>query len=435
MYEHLFLTEARIAGSLDHPHIVSLHDLGKLDNAYFMSMEYVHGISGAELLSKAARARGFVELAPALRIVALMAEALNYCHNTLDLDDIPLGILHHDVSPHNIQIGFDGAVKLLDFGVATRLGHDAPRGRRGKFAYMSPEAISEKEIDHRSDLFSLGVILYELTLGRRLFKGKSPDETMERVLSGRIRRPTEVRADYPPELESALLRVLSLDADDRHLTGEAFASELRRIAHSLELDLSREGLVRYLDGLYGDEILTRKAELAALSTASLEQHRRRRRRKKSSADNETDVVLMDSSIEELSLVSDSVETPKTGTGASAVSSDQYASDLKADPASTAPIPIHPDAVLTPTPIPEFGSSSAEEARLPDPEPSGEFSTASYVALDLPSEANDRDPDVELTQARTELRKVRRRSLWLGIGAVALLIAQYLLNSGYLMSGG
>ena len=81
-----------------------------------------------------------------------------------------MGVIHHDISPHNIQIGYEGAVKLLDYGVATQLGHSSPRGRRGKFAYMSPEAVNKAPTDHRSDLFSLGIVLYEMTVGRRLFK-------------------------------------------------------------------------------------------------------------------------------------------------------------------------------------------------------------------------------------------------------------------------
>ncbi|MCA9527352.1 MAG: serine/threonine protein kinase, partial [Myxococcales bacterium] len=138
-YERLFLGEARITALLDHPNVISLHDLGKLDDAYFMAMEYIHGLSGAELMAAAARARTPVPVGVALRLAMCTADALQYCAEGIDLDGQTFGVIHHDVSPHNIQVGFDGAVKLLDFGVATQVGRPAPAGRRGKFAYMSPE--------------------------------------------------------------------------------------------------------------------------------------------------------------------------------------------------------------------------------------------------------------------------------------------------------
>lgn len=277
-YEQLFLTEARLHAVLNHPHIVSLHDLGKLDDAYFMAMEYVHGVSGAELMARAAQRRKPLPMGCTLRIVIAMAEALHYGHVALDdLGEDALAILHHDVSPHNIQIGYDGAVKLLDYGVATREGHPAPGGRRGKPAYMSPEAISKDALDQRSDLFSLAIVLYEMTLSRRLFKAGTAKETMARAKAALVKPPHEIDPDYPRDLETVVLKALSRDRGRRYDTGQAFATALKTVAEAHEFDLTQEAFAAYLTDLYGDEITRRQLELATLARASAENRQARSR--------------------------------------------------------------------------------------------------------------------------------------------------------------
>lgn len=268
-YEQLFLTEARIHAVLNHPHIVSLHDLGKLDDAYFMAMEYVHGVSGAELMARAAQKQKPIPLGAALSIAIAMAEALHYGHVALDdLGADPMLILHHDVSPHNIQIGYDGETKLLDYGVATRIGRPAPGGRRGKPAYMSPEAINKGELDHRSDLFSLAIVLYEMTLSRRLFKAPTAKETMARARAAQVKPPSEIDPDYPRELEAVVLRALARDPDARFPDGRTLATTLKGIGERLGIDMSQAALAAYLSDLFRDEIPRRLAELAALARAS-----------------------------------------------------------------------------------------------------------------------------------------------------------------------
>lgn len=269
-YEQLFLTEARIHAVLNHPHIVSLHDLGKLDDAYFMAMEYVHGVSGAELMARAAQRQRPIPLGSALYMATAIAEALHYGHVTLDdLGEDPMRILHHDVSPHNIQIGYDGETKLLDYGVATRIGHPAPGGRRGKPAYMSPEAINKGDLDHRSDLFSLAIVLYEMTLSRRLFKAPTAKETMARARAAQVKPPTELDPDYPATLEAILLKALAREPDARYPDGRTFATALRRVGEQLGLDMGQEAFAAYLGELFREEVGRRQAELAALARASV----------------------------------------------------------------------------------------------------------------------------------------------------------------------
>ncbi|MGK0359523.1 MAG: serine/threonine protein kinase [Bradymonadia bacterium] len=268
-YERLFLTEARITALLDHPNVISLHDLGKLDGAYFMAMEYVHGVSAAELMGAAARARNPIPLGVALRVIQCVAEGLHYCVEKPDVDGRLLGILHHDISPHNIQVSFDGAAKLLDFGVATQMDRPFPAGRRGKFAYMSPEALNKMDLDPRSDLFSLGVCLYELTVGRRLFKGASVEETRAKSEAGTYRTPTEVRPDFPPMLEAIVIKALERDPDQRYQDAQTLIFDLENAARALRADTSVEATLRYFKDLYGTEIDRRRHELHALAVASM----------------------------------------------------------------------------------------------------------------------------------------------------------------------
>ncbi|MCA9539012.1 MAG: serine/threonine protein kinase [Myxococcales bacterium] len=451
-YEQLFLTEARIAAVLNHPNIVSLHDLGKLDDAYFMAMEYVHGVSGAELMARAAQSRKPLPLGCTLRIVAGIADALHYCHTTLDLDDDPMRILHHDVSPHNVQISYEGEVKLLDFGVATRIGHPAPGGRRGKPAYMSPEAIEKRDLDHRSDLFSLGIVLYEMSLSRRLFKASTAKETMQRVRAALVKPPTEIDPDFPRSLETVLLKVLSRDRAARFPDGRAFAAALRQIAEELDLDLGQDAFSAYLQDLYAEEISQRRAELIAL-VAAAEPGRARERDDEADApgesgeattsiagpatlseqvavpadddDDEAPDGSVDASVEGLPGVAGDVE-PEDSDMATMVRS---VADLpfSVPPAAPTPQPMQPGDAPTPTPIPDVADVGDGELEMPA-EPStssadleGEGEEA--VAYELPPGANDPDSDWDNHTMAAPLAAARRRlilvaliGLFVGVGA-------------------
>ncbi len=263
-YERLFSNEARLTALLKHPQVIQVHDFGKLDGAYFIAMEYVHGVSGAEFMAQASRSKIPIPLEVALFIVVQVAEALHYCYSGRGQAGEPLGIIHHDVSPQNIQLGYEAEVKLLDFGVATRDQEEALKGRRGKFAYMSPEAIEKQPLDQRSDLYSLGVILFELSLGRRLFKGSNTAETLKRASRGMIPRPSSLKADYPPALERVLFKALARDPDERYETGAAFAQALRGLTKELNLRLEMGSMVEFMSRLYAEKIQHRLNELAEL---------------------------------------------------------------------------------------------------------------------------------------------------------------------------
>ena len=267
-FERLFLNEARLTARLSHANIVQMYDIGKVDGAYFMAMEYIHGVSSAEMMSKAAQKRKPVPLGVALGITLAISKALSYCGQMISYEGESLDILHHDVSPHNIQIRFDGEVKLLDFGVATQNTPHESGGRRGKFAYMSPEAFNKRALDQRSDLFSLAVVLYELTMGKRLFKGRNQQETRQKAEACMVPVPSEIHPKFPKVLEALLLKALAKDRDHRFLEVEAFSKAIEECIYKLKLDASTHKIARYLNDLYGEEIEERSLQLQSLATQS-----------------------------------------------------------------------------------------------------------------------------------------------------------------------
>ena len=264
-FEQLFFNEARLTARLSHPNIVQVNDIGQNDGAYFMVMEYIHGVTSAEMMSQAAQLKRPVPLGVALGVALSTARALEYCGQAHNFEGEALKILHHDVSPHNIQVRYDGEVKLLDFGVATQQSEDSSASRRGKFAYMSPEAYHRQPLDARSDMFSLGVVLYELTMGRRLFKGRTQEETRQRAEECVIPRPREIHARFPEPLEALLLKALSKDRDERFADFTALRAEIERVARHLKLDVSPERVARYLGELYAEEIKARAEQLKGLA--------------------------------------------------------------------------------------------------------------------------------------------------------------------------
>ena len=267
-YERLFLAEARTGAILNHPNIAGLHDLGKLDDHYFMAMEFVDGISVADIMARAARQRKPVPLGVALRIGGGVADALQYAHHTSDEHGDPLRIIHHDITPQNIQISFEGDVKLLDFGVSTRMGRPIAGGRRGKPGYMSPEALQKAPLDARSDLYSLGVVVYELTTGRRVGKPMDPTVPLELIEPVVIPPPTGLDPYFPPSLEALLLGVLAASPDERPVDAHSLSRTLADVGRKLGFDTTAAATALYLRELMGDELAEHRAELADLARKS-----------------------------------------------------------------------------------------------------------------------------------------------------------------------
>jgi serine/threonine protein kinase len=215
----LFIDEARIAVLLQHANIVQVFDLGREADTLYMAMEYVHGLDLAKVITRV-RDDGPFPLAIALFVMSEVLKALSFAHQVRGEDGEPIRLVHCDISPQNILISHAGEVKITDFGISRAAFqaaslHDTVRG---KYAYMSPEQIENKELDGRSDVFSLGIVLWELLTGRRLFKARTRDETLTRVKRAEVPSPRLYRPEVSEELEEIVLRALARKPEQRFAT-------------------------------------------------------------------------------------------------------------------------------------------------------------------------------------------------------------------------
>lgn len=228
-FRELFIEESKLATSLDHDNVVKTWDVGVLGGEHYLAMEYIWGEDLRRIAERASAVGRNVSLNMAVHLASQVARALNYVHQHKNEDGEPMGLVHRDVSPPNVMLTYDGHVKLIDFGIARAQGHlmNVRQGQlKGKFAYMSPEQVQGLEIDGRSDLFSLGTILYELTTGRRLFRADSDVMTLRLVSDARVIAPHALRPDYPPSLEELVMKALAKEPRNRFATGDEFADAL-----------------------------------------------------------------------------------------------------------------------------------------------------------------------------------------------------------------
>ena len=266
----MFLDEARIGAMLNHPNIVHVYDVdvGHSDEGDipYIAMELIHGEELNQLCRRGLNFQRFLPLEHAVELIRQAAAGMGYFHAkraTWDGGDgESLEIVHCDVSPTNLLVTQDGFLKIIDFGIARSRGQRS-RGDGvipGKLSYMSPEQAARQSIDHRSDIFSLGVVLYEITVGRRLFKGSAQD-VVERLTRGRIEPPTFVRRDFPPTLEAIVMRTLEQHPSDRYQSAYDLADDLEGFLREERLHSGPVRIARYLDDLAGREGLGRRPEL------------------------------------------------------------------------------------------------------------------------------------------------------------------------------
>ncbi|MEM9863107.1 MAG: serine/threonine-protein kinase [Myxococcota bacterium] len=227
----MFQTEAQILAHLNHPNIPQCMELGQLENTWFMTMEYVEGWTIADVWRAGARQGAMMPLPVTLGAVMQVCEALEHAHNATDRAGRPLRIVHRDVTPHNVMVTRSGVVKLMDFGVAkTDARTETEAGTvKGTFSYMAPEQVRARPIDGRADVFSLGVILYELTTGTRLFRG-SDMEIMVKVVEQDAPAPSERIPDYPADLEEIVLAALRREPRSRIASAADLALHLEHFA-------------------------------------------------------------------------------------------------------------------------------------------------------------------------------------------------------------
>ena len=228
-FKELFRAEARIASKLVSTNIVQVFELGQQGESLYIAMEFVHGIDLSRLLTRA-RTLGDFPIPLALFMMCEVLKGLSFAHTCVDEDGSPLGVVHCDISPQNILLSHSGEVKLTDFGISRAAAERANQDViRGKYAYMSPEQVEGRPLDGRSDLFSLGIVLYEMLTGRRLFKSRSRDETLARVRRAEVPSCRAVRPDISEDLEQFLYTALARLPQDRFANAAQMLEALQRL--------------------------------------------------------------------------------------------------------------------------------------------------------------------------------------------------------------
>ncbi len=252
----MFLDEARVAGRLHHPHIAQVYDIVSDGANYFIAMEYVDGRDLRHVRRANATLGEQLPLEYAVAITLGVAAGLHAAHEARCASGQPLHVVHRDVSPANILVTDDGSVKVIDFGIAKAEGRQTTTRtgtRKGKSQYMSPEQCLGATVDRRSDVFALGILLYELTTGVQLFAAESEHESMRRIVRAEFPTPRERRTYYPSSLEHIVMKALALDPEERYDTAQDFYSDLEAFAHSERLSTGPYRLGQYIQDLFERE--------------------------------------------------------------------------------------------------------------------------------------------------------------------------------------
>lgn len=253
----MFLGEAKLAAQLIHPNIVHIYDLGRIEDSYFIAMEYVAGQDMSAIIPKIKERGIHLPVEYALKIGSSVCEALNYAHNQNDTQGNPLQIVHRDVSPENIRIAWTGTVKILDFGIAkaaTQM-HETKAGEiKGKLCYMSPEQVLGKDVDRRSDIFALGCVLYEALTSFKLYSGSNDLDIMNQIIDGRIYPPSYFRDEIPARAEEIIMKALQKDRKKRYQTAQEMQMDIDDFLAQNEFTPSNMHLANFLKQQFKDEL-------------------------------------------------------------------------------------------------------------------------------------------------------------------------------------
>ncbi|MEI9937818.1 MAG: serine/threonine-protein kinase [Pseudomonadota bacterium] len=269
-FRAMFLGEGQIVRSIDHPNVVKVHEVSEDRGILYMAMDWVEGDSLRTVIKEAKRRRA-IPAEMAVKIIADTAAGLHAAHELRGWDGELRNIVHCDVSPHNILVGLDGQAKLVDFGVANATAHTELEGSdriKGKFGYMSPEQASAGKVDRRSDVFALGIVLYELTTGERLFRGDDAAHTLELVKSGRIPAPQEVYAKYPEGLAVIVKRALTRNVNERFQTAAEFRDALEHYLKDERIMVSPAGVGQLVKRVLGPRIEQQRQALREALTVA-----------------------------------------------------------------------------------------------------------------------------------------------------------------------
>jgi serine/threonine protein kinase len=258
-----FIDEAKLAALLHHENIVQIYDFGSMDDDYFIAMEFLFGKDLRTIRKNSENKKLPLGLENTIYIVSRICAGLDYSHNLKDLQGQPLHIIHRDINPQNILVTYDGQVKIIDYGIAKAASQNTKTKEnliKGKLAYMSPEQASGRAIDHRSDIFSTGIILYELLAVRRMFTGETM-QVLSLVRKAQYDPPEKVIPFLPAKLDDILHRALAKDPDDRYQSAGEMLADVEELAFELKLRPNTRSFAQYLKELFEEEFAEEETAL------------------------------------------------------------------------------------------------------------------------------------------------------------------------------
>ncbi len=272
-FVRMFKNEARLASRLKHPNIVDIFDQGEIDNSFFLAMEFINGEDLRSIAQQSDTVNRRPPLAVVCRIIMDILAGLHYAHSLADEQGKPLGVVHRDVSPQNILVTYDGVVKIIDFGIAkATMAHENEQTQagmvKGKYAYMSPEQARSARLDGRSDVFSVGILLWELITWRRLFKRGTDLATMVAVAEEPAPSMLLLTPDCPQELDDVVQKSLSKEADQRYGSAREFQEALTDCLTKLGWDFSQKAVGIYMTEIFRERMVQRESELRAVQNAA-----------------------------------------------------------------------------------------------------------------------------------------------------------------------
>lgn len=266
-FVRMFLNEAKLAAQLNHPNIVQIYDLGKINESYFIAMEYISGRDMSRIIPKADKKGIQFPMVYSLRIASNALEGLYYAHAKTDAYGNPLHIVHRDITPENILVGFNGTVKIVDFGIAkanTQLEQTRAGEIKGKLSYMSPEQAMGHQLDQRSDIFSLGAVLYEWITGYKLFTGENEMAILKSIIDGKIYPPSYFNESVPEPVEKILMKSLEKDREKRYQSAWDMQFDIDTYLASADFTPSNIHLSNFLKQMFEEEIEREKLQLIKL---------------------------------------------------------------------------------------------------------------------------------------------------------------------------
>jgi serine/threonine protein kinase/Tfp pilus assembly protein PilF len=269
-FVHAFIDEAKLAALLQHPNIVQVYDFGSIQGSYFISMEHLFGQDLDSIMARSKEKRSPLALHHVVSIVSRICEGLDYAHKLKDLQGQPLHLIHRDVNPVNILVTYEGEVKIVDFGIAKATGKNTKTREgliKGKIGYMSPEQASGNLVDHRSDIFSTGIILYEMLTAEPMYRGEDL-EILAQVQEARFEPPENLNPDLPPELCKILCHALEKDPASRYQSAGELLTDLENCGCSISPRLAAQSVAQLMTTLFCADIEAGHNLMARLSEIS-----------------------------------------------------------------------------------------------------------------------------------------------------------------------